>query len=345
MRTITNSRAPVWSGDGAAPARVPQRPKTFAERMGEIVVGQEAAIRSVARAITLQKAGLAPQDKPIGVYLFLGPTGVGKTLFVEALAAVLHDDNRKVLRINMNEFERPHEIARLIGAPPGYLGHRETAPLLTQAKLNQVTSDASNIRILLLDEIEKAAPELFNHFLSAFDTGRMRMGDNTETSFVHTIFILTSNLGTGELTNLAKAAGFGRFAGGQEVTKTAARATIDRALKARFKPEFLNRITDTIVFESLTREQVEEIVRRELRKLQMFVSDNLGLRAPTLVIASDVHGHLTDLGMSPAWGAREVVRLISKEITVRVAERVIEGNAGAELRVSLADGQILVTEA
>lgn len=346
MRTVFSGNAmKAHYGAAGGAAVAPEKRATFEERMREIVVGQEAAIKAVARAVKLYQAGLGPSWQPAGVFLFLGPTGTGKTLVASALAEVLHDDPRRLISLDMNEFQRAHEIARLVGAPPGYLGHRETTPLLSQQKLNAATSDSCSIRIILLDEIEKADNAIFDHFLSAFDKGTMKLGDNTEVNFSSSIFILTSNLGTKELTALSEAPGFGRLVGEGKVavSQRAAESTIQRALRRKFRPEFLNRLTETVVFQPLTRADVGAIVDREMDKLQDFITGRLSLRAPHLVYSPKVREWLVDKGMSPDWGAREVVRLISKEITVQVAELLLAGNDGGVMHVSL-DGDRIVVE-
>lgn len=345
MRTVFSGNAmkPHYGAAGGA-AVAPEKRTSFEERMREIVVGQEAAITAVSRAVKLYQAGLAPSWQPAGVFLFLGPTGTGKTLVASAMAEVLHGDPRRLITLDMNEFQRSHEIARLVGAPPGYLGHRETTPLLSQQKLNAATSDRCSIRIILLDEVEKADKAIFDHFLSAFDKGTMKLGDNTEANFSGAIFLLTSNLGTKQLTALSEAPGFGRLVGEGRiaVSQRAAESTIQRALRRKFRPEFLNRITETVVFQPLTRADVGVIVDREMDKLQEFIAGRLGLRAPHLTCSPKVREWLVDKGMSPDWGAREVIRLISKEITVQVAELLLDGNDGAALHVHVADDRLVV---
>src|SRR5215468_8563123 len=163
--------------------------------LSQKVVGQPAATRVIVPYIQMFQAGLAPEGRPVGVFLLLGPTGTGKTRTIEALAEVLHGSSKNLLRVDCGEFQMEHEVAKLIGAPPGYLGHRETQPMLTQQKLGSVTSEFSNLSLVLFDEIEKAAPSMTRLLLSVLDKATLRLGDNTSVSFERSLIFLTSNLG------------------------------------------------------------------------------------------------------------------------------------------------------
>src|SRR6476469_6906734 len=167
--------------------------------LSQKVVGQPAATKVIVPYIQMYQAGLAPEGRPVGVFLLLGPTGTGKTKTVEALADVLHGSEKNLLKVDCGEFQMEHEVAKLIGAPPGYLGHRETQPVLTQQKLNSVTSEKSALSIVLFDEIEKAAPSMTRLLLGDLDRGRLRLGDNTAVSFEKSLVFLTSNLGAREM--------------------------------------------------------------------------------------------------------------------------------------------------
>src|SRR5262252_9523305 len=167
--------------------------------LSQKVVGQPAATRVIVPYIQMFQAGLAPEGRPVGVFLLLGPTGTGKTKTIEALAEILHGSSKNMLKVDCGEFQMEHEVAKLIGAPPGYLGHRETQPILTQQKLNSVTSEKSALSIVLFDEIEKAAPSMTRLLLGVLDKAALRLGDNTTVNFEHTLIFLTSNIGAREL--------------------------------------------------------------------------------------------------------------------------------------------------
>ena len=171
----------------------------FASMLAKRVVGQPAATTGITPYVQMHQAGLAPEGRPVGVFLLLGPSGTGKTKTVEALAEVLHGSDKNVLRVDCGEFQMEHEVAKLIGAPPGYLGHRETHPLLTQQKLSSVTSERSNLSIVLFDEIEKAAGSLARLLLGVLDKAALRLGDNTNVNFERSLIFLTSNLGSREM--------------------------------------------------------------------------------------------------------------------------------------------------
>src|SRR3954470_4092223 len=174
---------------------LPEDPDGLAARLSELLVGQPEAIETIIPYIQMHQAGLSPEGRPIGVVLLLGPTGTGKTRTVEALAEVLHGSSKSLLKVDCGEFQMEHEVAKLIGAPPGYLGHRETQPMLSQAKLNSVASESSDISIVLFDEIEKAAPSMTRLLLGILDKATLRLGDNTTVNFEKTLIFLTSNLG------------------------------------------------------------------------------------------------------------------------------------------------------
>src|SRR5437660_425355 len=195
------------SADVEKPKNQPTRPRKqpagpledLSAVLSQKVVGQPAATRVIVPYIQMFQAGLAPEGRPVGVFLLLGPTGTGKTKTVEALADVLHGSEKNVLKVDCGEFQMEHEVAKLIGAPPGYLGHRETQPMLTQQKLNAVTSEKCNLSLVLFDEIEKAAPSMTRLLLGVLDKGTLRLGDNTTVNFDRSMIFLTSNLGAREM--------------------------------------------------------------------------------------------------------------------------------------------------
>src|SRR5713101_8578295 len=187
----------VPSGKARKPAE--EKVEDLAAQLSQRVVGQPAASDIVIPYIQMFQAGLAPEGRPVGVFLLLGPTGTGRTKTVEALAEVLHGSEKNLLKVDCGEFQMEHEVAKLIGAPPGYLGHRETQPVLTQQKLNSVTSEKSALSIVLFDEIEKAAPSMTRLLLGVLDKATLRLGDNTSVSFEKSLVFLTSNLGAREM--------------------------------------------------------------------------------------------------------------------------------------------------
>src|SRR5215831_11401776 len=222
--------------------------------LSQKVVGQPAATKVIVPYIQMFQAGLAPEGRPVGVFLLLGPTGTGKTKTIEALAEVLHGSSRNLLKVDCGEFQMEHEVAKLIGAPPGYLGHRETQPMLSQQKLTSVTSDKSALSLVLFDEIEKAAPSLTRLLLGVLDRGILRLGDNSVVNFEKSLVFLTSNLGAKEMMReISPDFGF------QSATTTGTREDLTQKLQAialvavrkKFSPEFINRIDHVITYRPL----------------------------------------------------------------------------------------------
>src|SRR5215467_5970589 len=252
--------------------------------LSQKVVGQPAATRVIVPYIQMFQAGLAPEGRPVGVFLLLGPTGTGKTKTVEALAEILHGSEKNVLKVDCGEFQMEHEVAKLIGAPPGYLGHRETQPVLTQQKLNSVTSEKSALSIVLFDEIEKAAPSMTRLLLGVLDKATLRLGDNTAVNFEKSLVFLTSNLGAREMLKEINP-DFGFQAG---VQKEAADLTGKlqaiglTAVKKKFSPEFVNRIDAVITYQPLAAESLEAILDHQIRQLQNHVNSRLGQRCFTI---------------------------------------------------------------
>src|ERR1700758_4030496 len=218
--------------------------------LSQKVVGQPAATRVIVPYIQMFQAGLAPEGRPVGVFLLLGPTGTGKTKTVEALAEVLHGSEKNLLKVDCGEFQMEHEVAKLIGAPPGYLGHRETQPMLTQQKLSSVTSESSNLALVLFDEIEKAAPSMTRLLLGVLDKGILRLGDNSTVNFEKSLVFLTSNLGAREMMReINPEFGFQSVRGAERtdvISKLQSIALV--AVRKRFSPEFVNRIDCIITY-------------------------------------------------------------------------------------------------
>lgn len=287
------------------------------DRLHERVVGQDEAVSAVAGAIRRNRAGLSDPDRPIGSFLFLGPTGVGKTELAKALAEYLFDTERAMVRIDMSEYMEKFSVQRLIGAPPGYVGYDEGGQL-TEAVRRRPYS------VILLDEIEKAHPDVFNILLQVLDDGRLTDGQGRVVSFKNAIIIMTSNVGSQFIREFAE--------NGDEKQM---REAIDGALRQTFRPEFINRIDDVVVFNSLSFNAIEPIVDLQLED----VRDRLAQRRIQLEVKPDAMQQLALDGYDPVFGARPLKRLIQKEIVDRVANEIVRGHVldGSKVVISLDD--------
>lgn len=299
------------------------------------VVGQPAATRVIVPYIQMFQAGLAPEGRPVGVFLLLGPTGTGKTKTVEALAEVLHGSEKNVLKVDCGEFQMEHEVAKLIGAPPGYLGHRETQPMLTQQKLNAVTSEKCSLSLVLFDEIEKAAPSMTRLLLGVLDKGLLRLGDNSTVNFEKSLVFLTSNLGAREMMKeLNPEFGF-------QSVKTAERLDLTNKLqnialisvRKKFSPEFVNRIDCIITYQPLTPEALSAILDIQITDLQNHVNTRLGNRSFTLEVPFEARQFLLQKGTSSEYGARELNRTIHRFLTQPLATMVATNQVSPGARV------------
>src|SRR5437868_777104 len=245
----------------------------FENSLRRTIVGQDQAIDTVVGIYQMFLAGLNPPGRPVGNLLFLGPTGSGKTRVVEAMAQTLFGDGRGCIKIDCAEFQHSHEIAKLIGSPPGYLGHRETHPLLTQEALNQWHTEKLKLSILLFDEIEKASDSLWQLLLGILDKATLTLGDNRRVDMSQVIIIMTSNLGAGEMTNLVN----GKLGFAPEKVEVDASfdekisRTAVEAARRKFTPEFMNRIDKTVVFKTLRPEHLQQILEIELGMVQQRV--------------------------------------------------------------------------
>jgi len=309
--------------------------------LSQRVVGQPAATRVIVPYIQMYQAGLAPEGRPVGVFLLLGPTGTGKTKTVEALAEVLHGSEKNVLKIDCGEFQMEHEVAKLIGAPPGYLGHRETQPMLTQQKLNGVTTEKCNLSLVLFDEIEKAAPSMTRLLLGVLDKGILRLGDNTIVNFEKSLVFLTSNLGAREMMReINPDFGFQSIKPVERVELTGKLQNIALAsVRKRFSPEFVNRIDCIITYQPLTSESLATILDQQIADLQNHVNTRLGARSFTLEVPFESRRFLLEKGTSAEYGARELNRTIHRNLTQPLATLVATGQVspGSRVRVDLAE--------
>jgi ATP-dependent Clp protease ATP-binding subunit ClpA len=288
----------------------------IAEVLASKLVGQPNAIEAIVPYVRMHDANLAPPGRPVGVFLLLGPTGTGKTKTVEALAEVLHGSERNLLKIDCGEFQMEHEVARLIGAPPGYLGHRETQPMITQQKLNGTASDRSGLSLVLFDEIEKAAPSLGRLLLGVLDKGVLHLGDNTVVNFENSLIFLTSNLGAKEMQHEIRPE-FG-FRSALGTPDEGLRRKLERialnAVRKRFSPEFVNRLDAIVTYEPLGPESLASILDQQIDDFQNHVTDRLGAGAFAINVPEMSRRALLTEGTSPEYGARELKRTVHRRL-------------------------------
>jgi ATP-dependent Clp protease ATP-binding subunit ClpA len=308
------------------PRRALKSPGSFdvAAMLARRVIGQPAAITGIVPYIQMHQAGLSPEGRPVGVFLLLGPSGTGKTKTVEALGDILHGSERNVLRVDCGEFQMEHEVAKLIGAPPGYLGHRETQPILSQQKLNAVTSERSNLSIVLFDEIEKAAGSLTRLLLGVLDKASLRLGDNTHVNFEKSLIFLTSNLGAREmLTYLKPTFGFPGSASRSDSEISMYLENIGMAaIRKRFAPEFVNRIDAIVTYQPLAQRVLEDILELLLADLQRHIHRRLGASSFNLDISRAARAFLLQKGASEEFGARELKRTLHRKLFQPLAAMV-----------------------
>ena len=284
------------------------------DELAKRVVGQAEAVHAVSTAVRRARAGLQDPNRPIGSFMFLGPTGVGKTELTKALAAFLFDDETAMVRIDMSEFMEKHSVARLIGAPPGYVGYEEGG-VLTEAVRRRP------YQVILFDEVEKAHPDVFNVLLQVLDDGRLTDGQGRTVDFRNTLIIMTSNLGSDYLANLAD---------GEDVD--AVRDQVMQVVRAHFRPEFLNRLDDIILFHRLKRSEMGAIVDIQLKRLQRLLDE----RKVVLDLDESARGWLAEKGYDPAYGARPLKRVIQREVQDPLADKILAGEIpdGSKVKVT-----------
>ncbi len=276
------------------------------EELHRRIIGQDEAVTAVAEAVIRARSGLSDPNRPIGSFIFLGPTGVGKTELARALAGYLFDDERAMVRIDMSEYGEKHSVSRLIGAPPGYVGYDEGGQL-TEAVRRRPFS------VVLFDEIEKAAPDVFNVFLQILDDGRLTDGQGRVVDFKNTILIMTSNIGSNRILD---------FSGTGGVEYAVMRATVLDELRRHFRPEFLNRVDEIVVFTALSETQLESIVELQLGRLRGRLAD----RRIVLDLSESARRHLVKVGYDPAYGARPLKRAVQRELETPLGRQILAGD-------------------
>jgi ATP-dependent Clp protease ATP-binding subunit ClpA len=321
----------------------------LAENWKKLIVGQDHAIDKIIPYIVRAMANLNAPGRPIGVFFLMGPTGTGKTRTAETLAELLHGTEKNVLRIDCGEYQMEHEVAKLIGSPPGYLGHRETHPVLSQAKINGVASEKTPISIVLFDEIEKASASMWRLLLGILDKATLRLGDNTSADFQKTIIFMSSNLGAKEMAALFSGGfGFGRKEVKVEIYNEQQFAAIEKigmgALARKFPPEFPNRVDEVITYRPLNPENLRKITILELNKIQNQIIERLGAKAFTLSYDDTAIEFITKHGTSVQYGARELKRVVNRHLMNPLADDYIDGkiSAGADVNCKLSEDNHIV---
>ncbi|WP_209325560.1 ATP-dependent Clp protease ATP-binding subunit [Brevibacterium renqingii] len=323
----------VSRATGIPAARMTQSQKARLANMEEVlhdrVVGQDEAVTSVSRAIRRSQTGMSDPDRPIGSFLFLGPTGVGKTELAKALAQTLFDDETAMIRFDMSEFGERHTVSRLVGAPPGYVGYDEAGQLTEQVRRRPYS-------VILLDEVEKAHPDAFNLLLQVLDDGRLTDGQGRTVDFRNTVIIMTSNLGSEFMSGNP----LGFNSGLAQDTEKDLKAKVMGRLKEFMRPEFLNRIDDTVMFSRLEREQLRSIVEQQLAASRKRVE----AQGISLDVSADALDWLAEKGYEPEFGARPLRRVIQRELDDRIADLLVTEavDEGGRIRAAVSDGELTV---
>jgi ATP-dependent Clp protease ATP-binding subunit ClpB len=290
------------------------------DRIGTRVIGQDAAIVAVANAVRRARSGLQDPNRPIGSFIFLGPTGVGKTELAKALAEFLFDDEQYMIRLDMSEYMEKHSVARMIGAPPGYVGYEEGGYLTESVRSHPYS-------VILFDEIEKAHPDVFNVLLQILDDGRMTDGKGRTVDFKNTVLIMTSNLGSHIIKELA----------GKDNEKMV--SEVMEILRATFKPEFLNRIDDTIIFNSLGKEELKKIIEIQIDRLRSRLQEH----KINLHLTDSAKEFLAEIGFDPTYGARPLKRAIQHHLEDELALKLLSGEVtdGTSVTVDAEKGKLI----
>src|SRR5690242_13405591 len=328
MTRVTNNPGTVFLD----PDQKSPRAQDFEERLTARIVGQERAVRRMSGLYQIFLAGMNPPNRPIGTMLFLGPTGSGKTRVIEAAAEVLYGDPNAVVKIDCAEFQHSHEIAKLIGSPPGYLGHRETSPMLTQENLDRMHTDDMKVSLVLFDEIEKASDSLWQLLLGILDKATLTLGDNRRVDFSKSMVIMTSNLGAREMSELIY--GGISFAPGKgsktpndtEVDQKIYRTAVEAA-RRKFSPEFMNRIDKVVVFRSLKEHHLRQILDLELQAVQDPIMQSAGTKF-VFQCSETAKDMLLKEGLDYKYGARHLKRAVERFLVYPLSNLVATGQIG-----------------
>jgi len=308
-----------WTGIPVSRLQEGERQKLveMEKRIGERVIGQSNAIVAVSNAVRRARAGLQDENRPIGSFLFLGPTGVGKTELSKALAEFLFDDEQSMVRIDMSEYMEKHSVARLIGAPPGYVGYEEGGQLSEHVRRNPYS-------VVLFDEVEKAHSDIFNVLLQVLDDGRITDGQGRTVDFRNTVLIMTSNIGSQFMMD--------------EQNAEQREAKVTEALRAHFRPEFLNRIDETVIFDRLKRDELSEIVGLQLER----VRKRLAKQGIGLTLSAEARELIANQGYDPVYGARPLKRAIQRYLLDPLSLEVLEGKFqdGDSIQVNVDQGEV-----
>ncbi|MDQ3255363.1 MAG: AAA family ATPase [Acidobacteriota bacterium] len=314
------------------PEQKSPRAQEFEEKLSTRIVGQERAVRRMSGLYQIFLAGLSPINRPVGTMIFLGPTGSGKTRVVEAAAEVLYGDPGAVIKIDCAEFQHSHEIAKLIGSPPGYLGHRETSPMLTQENLDRYHTEETKISIVLFDEIEKASDSLWQLLLGILDKATLTLGDNRRVDFSRAIVVMTSNLGAREMSELISGGiGFAPVQGSKNPNDTEVDQKIYRtaveAARRKFSPEFMNRIDKVVVFRSLKEHHLRQILELELQSVQERIMRSAGTKF-VFQCSDEAKDMLLKEGIDFKYGARHLKRSIERFLVYPLSNLVATEQVG-----------------
>jgi ATP-dependent Clp protease ATP-binding subunit ClpA len=312
------------------PTKTGRQAQDLESKLRRLVVGQEEAIHEVVRTYQTHLAGLSPAGRPIGNFLFLGPTGSGKTRVVEAMGQALLNNPRAIIKIDCAEYQHGHEIAKLIGSPPGYLGHRETHALLSQEALNQHHTDKVNVSLVLFDEIEKASDTLWNLLLGILDKGILTLGDNRKVDFSSAMVFLTSNLGAREMSALSTPRlGFQAHVAEDAVPDDKIHARMSRAgvaaARHKFTPEFINRLDKIVVFKPLGSEELRKVVDIELEMIHERIQTAAAGKPFGITVTDSAREYLLAEGTDSRYGARHLKRAIERLLVQPLANLIASG--------------------